>query len=364
MKAIGKVFSYTLLAVNVFFACTLLLIAYSPYIHPQAHPIESCMGLAFPIFLIINVLFFIFWLLINFRFALFPLVVLLICYPQIRLYMPINYKTKEIPENSIKLLSYNVMGFNHIKDEKENNKVLNYIRNSNADIICLQEYNTSGNEKYLTNKDVVKALSDYPYQRVTKVGKNGGDNRIALFSKFPILSTRRIDYPSQYNGSAMYELKIGNDTVLLINNHLESNKLTAEDKAKFNKMIKEPDKENVKLGATQLIKKLAEASAIRSIQADSIAKVIEQSPHRPVIVCGDFNDNPISYTHRVIGENLNDAFEKSGKGLGISYNQNRFYFRIDHILTSKNIDVFNCTVDRSISESDHYPIITYLKINK
>lgn len=41
-----------------------------------------------------------------------------------------------------------------------------------------------------------------------------------------------------------------------------------------------------------LIRKLAEASAIRAPQADTIAHEITASPHPCIIVCGDFNDTP------------------------------------------------------------------------
>jgi hypothetical protein len=159
----------------------------------------------------------------------------------------------------------------------------------------------------------------------------------------------------------VYELKMGEDTVMLINNHLESNKLTKEDKVVYESMLKSPETEKVKSGARLLIRKLAEASAIRAPQADSIAQEIAASRYPYIIVCGDFNDTPISYAHRVIEKGLNDAFTKSGRGLGISYNQNKFYFRIDNILASKNLKPYNCTVDRSIKESDHYPIWCYLK---
>ena len=96
------------------------------------------------------------------------------------------------------------------------------------------------------------------------------------------------------------------------------------------------------------------------IGADAVAQAIRTSPHSKIIVCGDFNDTPISYARRVIGQDMNDAFIQSGQGLGISYNQNRFYFRIDHILVSKNLRTYNCTVDRSIKDSDHYPIWCYV----
>ena len=125
-------------------------------------------------------------------------------------------------------------------------------------------------------------------------------------------------------------------------------------------ILKAPETEKVKSGARLLIRKLAEASAIRAPQADTIAHEITASPHPYIIVCGDFNDTPISYTHRTIAQDLDDAFTQAGRGLGISYNQNRFYFRIDNILTSKNLRAYNCTVDRSIKESDHYPIWCYI----
>ena len=361
MRSIGKLLSYILLAINALFACLLFSAAYSPFAHPVSSPIQACMGLAFPIFLIVNILFLIFWLLVKYKFALFPLIVLIVCYPQIRSYIPINYQTKEIPEGSIKVLSYNVMNFNGLKKP---NKILQYISQSDADIVCLQEYSVSTNNSHLTAKDIKKAMSKYPYSKVVNLCKNSSGNKVALYSKHPILTSKKIDFESQYNGSVVFTLKIEADTLMLINNHLESNKLTKEDKDTFGKMLKEPDAQNVKSGSKQLIKKLAEASAIRSSQAENIAEVIKQSPHKSIVVCGDFNDTPISYTHRVISENLNDAFEKSGKGLGISYNQNRFYFRIDHILTSKNIQAYNCKVDRSIGESDHYPIMTHIKIQK
>ena len=125
-------------------------------------------------------------------------------------------------------------------------------------------------------------------------------------------------------------------------------------------MLKDPNAHKVKSGTQHLVGKLAEASAIRAKQADVITAEIAASRHPYIIVCGDFNDTAISYTHRVIAEKLDDAFTESGQGLGISYNQNKFYFRIDNILISKSLRAYNCTVDRSIKDSDHYPIWCYV----
>ena len=257
------------------------------------------------------------------------------------------------------------MGFGNLKKENGKNAILEYIRESDADIVCLQEYHTStvASNRFIKEKEVRNELKAYPYRHVQPVGQ-GGTNQIAIYSRFPILSARKLGYKSNYNGSAIYELKVNEDTITLINNHLESNKLTLEDKEVYEDILKDPNTHNVKTGMRQLVGKLAEASAIRSFQADSIATAIAASKHPYIIVCGDFNDTPISYTHRKIAENLNDAFTESGRGLGISYNQNKFYFRIDNILISDNMKAYNCTVDRSIKDSDHYPIWCYVKIKK
>ncbi|WP_455584060.1 endonuclease/exonuclease/phosphatase family protein [Bacteroides sp.] len=361
MKHFGKVFSYLILAVNAFFVGILLLTAYSPYIHPTVHSAESCMGLTFPIFLVINFCFLIFWLIVRYKFALLPILGFALCYPQIRTYIPINFHTQDIPEGSIKILSYNIMSFGNMEKENGKNAVLEYLRQSNADIICLQEHNISLTAKiHLNAKEVQEGLKMYPYKHIQHVGKEGGNNGIAIYSKYPILSARKLEYESSYNGSAIYELKINEDTITVINNHLESNKLTKEDKVVYEEMLKDPNAHKVKSGTRHLVRKLAEASAIRAKQADVIAAEIAASRHPYIIVCGDFNDTAISYTHRVISENLNDAFTESGQGLGISYNQNKFYFRIDNILISKNLKAYNCTVDRSIKDSDHYPIWCYV----
>lgn len=127
IKHIGKFVAYLILAVNIFFISLLLLTAYSPHIKPVVHPVESCFGLTFPIFLVINICFFIFWLIIQkYKFALFPLVAFLLCYSQIRTYFPLNFHTSKLPENSFKVLSYNIMGFDGAvkKDGRESHSEL------------------------------------------------------------------------------------------------------------------------------------------------------------------------------------------------------------------------------------------------
>lgn len=360
MKRLGKLAVGILLVINTIFIGLMLFSAYSPYYNPEDHPIRACFGMVFPIFALINLCFFIAWLFIGFKFAIIPFVAFLLCIPQLGTSFPINFKTrqKNIPAEHIKFLSYNIMGFDATEKREGENPILKYIIESKADIVCLQEYTNKGS-KYLTQKQIEEAFKIYPYKRIHSLGNSSG-NYIACYSKFPILSARKLSYESVSNGSVLYDIKIGEDTVTVINNHLESNKLTAEDKKVYREMLNSPEVKRVKSGAIQLIKKLGEAQALRAPQARSIAKEIKESTNKYVITCGDFNDTPISYTHRVVCKDMDDAFVTSGSGLGVSYNQNRFYFRIDNILISKNLKAYNCTVDRSIKDSDHYPIWCYI----
>lgn len=356
MKHIGRFLGWILLGINACMVVFLLVCAYSPYINPVAHPVWSCAGLAFPAFLIANLLFLFFWLVIYRKYALLSLAGLLCSLGAIRTYFPINIFTPDAPEGAIKVLSYNTMAFekNRANTKDNPNPILEYLKNSHADIICLQEYIVGGR---LTKKDVDKALKEYPYKHYHKTS---GSNGLGCYSRFPILSAHPVKYASNSNGSIAYRVNVNGDTLLVVNNHLESNKLTEKDKEVYREMMKGTDKQKLFRGSRLLIRKLAEASAIRASQADSIARLVADYQGDAIIVCGDFNDSPISYAHRVIGQALDDAFVESGNGFGISYNQNHFYFRIDNILVSKNLKSYQCTVDNTIKSSDHYPIWCYV----
>lgn len=354
MKHIGRLAVILILVFNLLIIGLLLFSAYSPYVDPRLHPMRACMGLTFPIFLVLNGCFLVLWLIFRIKLALVPFLAFLICFPQIRTYMPVNFRTADLPEGSIKLLSYNVMSFGGSKKEEGKNAVLTYLQESKADIICIQEFIVSADQKHVTQKDVDTALKAYPYKHIQKIGN--GYNGLACYSKYPILSAKKIKYHSDYNGSMVYEIKINADTITLINNHLESNKLTKEDKMVYEGMLRSPEVDKVKTGLAYLVRKLGEAQKIRADQACAVEATIKASVHPYVIVCGDFNDSPISYAHRIIEKDMDDAFTASGCGLGISYNQNKFYFRIDNILVSKHFKTFNCTVDHTIKDSDHYPI--------
>ena len=91
-----------------------------------------------------------------------------------------------------------------------------------------------------------------------------------------------------------------------------------------------------------------------------MADHIQKSPY-PVIVCGDFNDTPVSYAYRQVRGNLKDAFVESGWGISNTYNGVLPSIRIDYILFDQKIKAVNYNRDKVIF-SDHFPVHCQLNL--
>ena len=350
MKYVSHFFRFILMVVNIVVAVGFLVSAYSPYISPVCHPIWACSGLLFPLLALLNLLFVCVWLFVKRIYIFFPLLIFALGWNSLQTYFPINIIPDEPAHTqTLKILTYNTQGIPFDKATRKS-AILEYLAHCDADIICLQEFIPRGG---ITQEEINNAMSVYPYSKQTRL-KSG--NVLACFSRFPIVSESQIVYDSQYNGSVQYKLLYGNDTLSVINNHLESNKLSTDDKKRYNDIIGFENEKQIKENGTYLIHKLADASAIRASQVDSVAKIIQREQNPYIIVCGDFNDSPISYAHRILSEGLTDAFAEAGNGFGFTYNQDRFYFRIDHLLIGSAFRVLQCQVDRSVNVSDHYPM--------
>ena len=369
MKPLKKIFRIVLLTLNVIVLGCLLLSAFSGYISPLRFVFFSYLGLFFPFILVANIAVFFAWLFFHqWKQVLLHLIVFGICGGAIYTYCPLHKQIKDIPEDAIKILTYNVMRFNHLKNNDSgdpSNKILQYIQENDADIVCIQEFGASKSDaNHLTETTIMNVMKKYPYHfhHSLHFPYQGEVFGLAIFSRFPILSTETVPYESAFNGSFKTELDIHGKRVTLINNHLESNKLSEEERSNYYQLTKEIDTQSLDAFTQTMTKRLTPAFQTRAIQAQIISQIIKENKNPYLIVCGDFNDTPISYARYKIKADLRDAFVDSGFGLGITYNKYRFLFRIDYILHSKNIKSYNCTVG-NLKDSDHYPLWCYLQLN-
>lgn len=365
MKTLRIFLNFLFGVINVLTLILFILSAYSDRVSPEQSMLFSYLGLAFPILCLMNVFFLCYWLFVReWRLIAVGAAVFLLCWGPVKHYFPFHSRVKPVPtENVIKVLTYNVMAFGYKNHTKLSpNKILKYIMESDADIVCLQEYAESKSPKGLTKAKIYEALKMYPYRSVVWTSSSRFQNfGIAVFSKYPITNSRRVKYESKYNGSSVQEITIKGKKLTLINNHLESFKLTMEDRSRYSTFIKSFSSDGLGELKGAVEQKLGPAFRIRSKQAVAVAGEILKTKNPYVVVCGDFNDTPISYAHRTIQGDLVDSFAESGRGIGITYNRNFFWFRIDNILHSPNMKSINCTVDK-VKYSDHYPLWCYLQL--
>lgn len=341
--------------------------AYSYYINPAHYPNWSYLGMVLPACIVVVLAFIPLWLIIKWRYCIISILGIIACWGSIRDYCPVNLWKSNPDGRTIKVLSYNVYAFGGRELSEDNPTMVDYIAASGADIVCLQE---AGGIDHRYVRDRLDPI--FPHIMID----DDSEPRNAILSRYPILSSRKIMQDSKSSSSCIYELLVDDDTVAVINNHLESYQLSNDDKQMYTQMIKksnplkakQTDDEEAVIDMKEsfwwLEGKLAKANALRAGQADRLNEEIGQllKRHRYVIVCGDFNDSPVSYVHHRLTTYLHDAYTQSGNGPGWSYNRNAMYFRIDHILVSESLVSYAAKVDKSIKESDHYPIFCTLEL--
>ncbi len=359
MNKLKRILVQLSVGANVMAAVLLLVCGLSSGFDPSDYSRLALFGLGFPLLLLLNVAFVFFWLVFSVRHVWLPFAGMLLSASYIYEYCPVNWPVNP-PEDALKMITYNTKFFGQgQKDGQGRNPVVDYLAASGADIICIQEGMPS---KELTDRQVDSVMGKAGYN-VCRLHDGKAEPQL-VYSRLPILSARRIAYESATNGSVAVELLYGSDTVLVVNNHLESYKLTPEDKKKYKEIIKEPKNGHAENNSKELVRKMAGASRLRGPQADSVLNFIEKTGRKAVIACGDLNESPISYSCHRLSSRLESAFRQSGNGLGFSFNQKGFYFRIDHIFVSDFWQTYDTHVDKGPSWSDHYPLVTYLKKRK
>ena len=160
-------------------------------------------------------------------------------------------------------------------------------------------------------------------------------------------------------------MKINEDTVRVYNVHLQSIRMKREDYqfAEDISKIKNINKsEEINKNTLRILHRLKYAFIKRAPQAEMLEENIRECRH-PLIVCGDFNDTPASYTYHVITSKLIDAFTEMGVGMGKTYQGVFPSYRIDYLLHSQDIKTLNFRTLK-VAFSDHYPIVAEMMMSE
>jgi endonuclease/exonuclease/phosphatase family metal-dependent hydrolase len=357
---------------NVVALAVLLMSCLAAYIEPTQYWQLSFIGFAFPVVLIVNVLFLIGWVLAWNRFVWVSLIAIILCWGFIHKTFAFNFG-EDNDEKGIKLMTWNVKAFdlyNWSHNTETRARMMALIKKENPDVLCLQEFYTNNqlfhNLEYIRDTLGFKycyfppavELLKYPRSRLQKsLWRSGPLNQqwgVATFSKFPIADTGKINFGKTLSNACIYtDLEVNGKRIRLYNAHFQSIHLGNHDYAALDTL--EEKKETSWHSVKSIMHKMKLAYTHRSIQADAVAgnmKAFEGTK----MICGDFNDVPVSYTYHAVCQNLQDAFVKKGVGFSATFSNKLSFFRIDYTLLDPSLQINSYRVVHK-ELSDHYPVI-------
>lgn len=356
---------FLLLIVSIPCWLILLMALSAPYIAPKYFsPVAFC-GLAYMWIWLATILFTVLLLFFKPKLSIIGLIIIALGVPTALRHYAFSEKDM-IPEKSIRVLSFNAQGLSSQYGTRDKapsvaDSIFDFIKNTNSDIICLQEFTSVSNDldAFMDKFSQSVNASSYHFQKyLANANRQPGTLCLITTSKHPIVQRCAIE-SDNYRFGMYTDMVVHSDTIRVFNLHLQSTNIKSKDIDFVNDILHSDHRQEK---SKSIYGRLRIAFVQRAKQALRVQKEIQQSPY-PVIVCGDFNDTPGSFSYHNIAKNLKDSFLESGKGFGKTYNGNLPYMRIDYILHDDHFSANDFHVYHNYY-SDHFPISTYLSVEQ
>lgn len=357
-----KALKLLLLTITIVMAVVLVASAWGGRVSPVDSRILPLVTLAMPLIYIINIVILISWLVVlRWKYSLISLAAVILSWAPLSTVCPLNIfpKTYEA-DSTFRVMSFNVKNFGKYDPSKhEPSKSMRYILDQDADFVLLQEGSHARDFLKLSNIRMMREELEnkYPYH-------SEGFRDFLILSKYPysIAPNTAVDKNHSYYGGVFamaFDIDLPSGKQLrIINLHMRSIGMSEEDKTLYEDITKGGVQVNNKseLGRIKhsLYDKLRRAFESHAHEAMEVRSIIDNSPGN-VILCGDFNESPSSYSYCVIrGDDMSDTFQDCGLGMTHTYNEYRLYFKIDHILYRGDLEAVDWKRDKA-GDSDHYP---------
>lgn len=357
-------FSTVIKILSITVICCLLLSYLAPYVHPASIRILPFFGLMYPIFICLAILVMIYWAFARSRWFFYVLVTVLLGGNLHFRTLAITFSEPQVESDS---LSWNVMSYNvrlfdvyNLSPEGRNktrDSIVQYIQWINPDVICFQEFFHQDKPSAFSTKDTLIELLDYKYyhERYSHRIRNRQNFGICMLSKYPIIAKGDVmfkNFKTTDNYCIFADIVKGTDTIRFYDIHLQSIKLQQQDYELFGEKNKQAGgkKSTVRL----LIDKLRIAYPERAEQAERVVEHMRTSPY-PVVICGDFNDTPMSYVYNQFNSSLVDSYRETSTGIGVTYVGRVPAGRIDYIFHSDNLGAASFQI-QAVPFSDHRAI--------
>lgn len=343
------------ITVTVFLISILLFL--SIYLSPENFSYIGLLPLMIPFAIAANVILALFLVIGRRMIFILPVIALIIGWKFISVTFQLNQKVDTA--EGLSILSYNTHLFNFrwSNEGKENSpqNSLQWVRDHPADIKCLQEFFQDHTTP--SHNSIKHLTADGEYEHAYHIVDGNPKKRsygMAIFSKYPIINEGLVFDNKRNNGAMFVDIKVNKDTIRVYNAHLESMSIRASQLG---------DVEGIKQNYRATLSKLKSGIQTRASQVKILSEHILNSPY-PVVMAGDFNDVPYSYTYFTLKSILKNAFEEAGRGFGFTYNKVLFFLRIDNIFYGPGLRAIEFKTHREVDYSDHYPISAVFKLEE
>ncbi len=354
---------------TIFFTLGLLVASYSGEVEPRDFVLAPVMLLTYPLWIYGTVVFVVLDVFACRRALLAAIPMIAACIPSLWTYAPLNLtrptlKVEEGAEvHTFSFMTYNVAAFHNFSYSfpGDVNPTISYILGTDADVVNLQEVYTfaTSESEHITAAQVDSIYREYPY--VMTFGEMQ-----AMLSKYPADPVSHDWRNVKGNEIAVFRLFIHGEPVTVFNVHLQSYGLTASDKLLYREITEMDALDFAKIDSVRstLMSKINIAAQQRADDAHHLGELIKRFGGPNVIVAGDFNDVPGCYTLEYLADlGFHNVYSEIGCGPDITYNSDRFYFRIDHVLYRGALQPLSIRRGR-IRSSDHYPLIVDFAITE
>lgn len=339
----------------------LICVNVSIYISPSDFGYAAFFGLGYPVFLLTSIVFLVFGVILKSHVSWFNALVIIVSLVHLNPFFSFGSPSEE--KSELTITTFNARLFDKYewlhKAPETKVKIYQYLNQMDSDIYCFQEFYNESNPGDFNTLNELKTLlnSRDEYHFYSHNLNNNRDFGLQIFSKYPIISAGKITFKNDSNNGVIYaDVARKSDTLRIYTMHLGSIRFQNEDYKLFSDETEFKDKSQ---GTGRIVKLLKDAYKKRAEQVLEFKKHINQSPY-PVIVCGDLNDTPVSYSYHILSDNLEDAFLNSGFGIGTTYEGKVPANRIDYILHSSNFESTNFKIQENVL-SDHRAITAYFK---
>ena len=340
MKFIKKV----ILVLNILLVVGLGFAYLSPHFDPNEIWIFSIFGLFYPILLLLNLSLIVFWMFIDFKYLFISLAAILLGWNHLQSF--VNFSSSNNSKDELTILTYN-LGFSYtVRSGPKSSRSLKkealssfFSSNSDVDVFCLQESSNF-------SRDILKENFEKFHQH--KVNGRG----TFILSKYPILQHGEIRFGTNTNSCIWADIDLGKDTIRLYNMHLQSNQVS-KDAIKVMDNVNLQEKETWN-GTRGILGKYRATNKVRAKQSMRLAEHAANSQY-PIIICGDGNDPPTSFTYKQLRSDMQDSFIESGTGIGTTYAGKIPMLRIDYIFVDNQFEVNTFKILQE-TFSDHYAV--------